>query len=177
LLGSKYTFVQLRVCIWCCWPCMCGIIFCRYARWSRDHHVRAEHQLPLWSENGTRRLFCSASTILKPLDICYIYFLTNFPVNNLFFIYLFNVIFLSIYILLNHIFPIFYFSVQTDISHVICGRSIIKHTHTQKERKTGSFSHDQVLYNMHELFKSRLMNHGQHKTSFHQHVLHSHFSV
>ena len=37
-----------------CWSCMCGVMFCRYTRRSRNHHVRAEYQLPLRSENGTK---------------------------------------------------------------------------------------------------------------------------
>jgi hypothetical protein len=66
-----------------CWPCMCGVMFCRYTCWSRDHHVRAEYQLPLWSENGTRRLYCSASTILKSLDIYYIHIFYHFPFEKI----------------------------------------------------------------------------------------------
>ena len=70
-LEAKLHFCGYNV----CWPCMCGVMFCRYTCWSGVHHVRAQYHLPLWSENGTRRLYCSASTILKSLDICYIHIL------------------------------------------------------------------------------------------------------
>lgn len=155
-----------------CWPCMCGVMFCRYTCWSRDHHVRAEYQLPLWSENGTTRLYCSASTILKSLDICYIHIFYNFFFEKLLLVYLFNVIFTLIYILSNHVFPIFFFLAllfKPTFRMLFVG---VQSSNTHKANR-GLFLINWVLNKVqfsHELFKSRRKNHGQHKTRFHQYL-------
>lgn len=55
----------------------------------------------------------------------------------------------------------------------------VQSSNTQKEKR-GLFLMNQVLYNVqfsHELFKSRPMNHKQHKISFHQHLILIHFSI
>lgn len=149
-----------------CWSCMCGVMFCRYTRWSWDHHVRAEYQLPVWSENGTRRLYCSASTILKSLDIyCYVLFFKLTILFKNLFIDFFNVTFLSIHTPLNHIFPIFYFLFKPTFRMLFVG---VESSNTQKENR-GLFLMNRVVYKMqfsHELFKSRHMNHAKHENSF-----------
>jgi len=154
-----------------CWPCMCGVMFCRYTCWSRDHHVRAEYQLPLWSENGTTRLYCSASTILKSLDICYINIFTIFLFEKLLLVYWFNVILISICTLPNHVFPSFFllFCSNQPFRMLFVG---VQSSNTHKSNR-GLFLINRVVNKMHfsqELFKSRRMNHGQHKTRFHQYL-------
>lgn len=143
---------------------MCGVMFCRYTCWSRDHHVRAEYQLPLWSENGTTRLYCSASTILKSLDICYINIFYNFSFWKM--LFSFQFIFFP-----NHVFPTFFLALlfKPTFRMLFVG---VQSSNTHKANR-GLFLINRVVNKMqfsHELFKSRRMNHGQHKTRFHQYL-------